>query len=117
MRVLKERRNRVQYYEIPKEYIDLTLWMIAFNYKPGTIASTIRELKSIRTRPDSKTRNAHSIYNRYQIFKNEIGWEVDKNTAMDIRNKIKRLNFIYREKYGVEAILITQEELDKYLPI
>ncbi len=117
MKVLDRSKKKVTYYNIPEEYVEFALWMIAFNYKPGTITRTISEVKASKRRSSRKTKNALNIYNRYKIFKNEIGWKIDRNVAFDIRNKIKRLNFQYKQKFGVEAIKITKEELDKYLNV
>ncbi len=110
MKLLKSIKHGTTYIKVPYEYIEFVFWMLSFNYKPTTIAGTIKELVSNRKPSNPRARNAYRTYERYLVFKNDIGWKLDKEKVKEILKRIDELNKLYIDKYGVMAIKITEEE-------
>lgn len=119
MKVLKERAKRVEYYNVPDYLIEFALWMIYMNYKPGSITTAVRGVNNyFNSKEKTKfAKNSYKFYERFLTFKNEIGWSLNNKTIRKILDKIENTNSEYIEKYGIEAIKISQEEIDRYFNI
>lgn len=77
--------------EVPKELEEYVLWCMAMEYKPGTIVDRVRRLK--KNNGDGKNYEvAKRSYERYLIFKSELGFEV-KEPERIIKEYNKKIGY------------------------